>query len=41
MAAQLVGEKGWVIGVDMNDAMLDLAGKYQPAMASKLGGDRV
>ncbi len=41
MAAQLVGEKGRVIGVDMNDAMLALARKYQPAMASKLGGDRV
>ncbi len=41
MAAQLVGQKGRVIGVDMNDAMLALARKYQPEMAGKLGGDRV
>jgi ubiquinone/menaquinone biosynthesis C-methylase UbiE len=41
MAAQLVGEKGRVIGVDMNDDMLALARKYQPEMAEKLGADRV
>ena len=41
MAAQLVGEKGAVIGIDMNDDMLQLARKYQPEMAEKLGGDRV
>jgi arsenite methyltransferase len=41
MAAQLVGKKGKVIGVDMTDAMLALARKYQPEMAEKLGGDRV
>lgn len=41
MAAQLVGERGQVIGVDMNDDMLALARKYQPEMARKLGGDRV
>ena len=41
MAAQLVGEKGSVIGVDMTDEMLDLARKYQADMADKLGGDRV
>lgn len=41
MAAQLVGERGRVIGVDMNDDMLALARKYQPEMARKLGGDRV
>jgi ubiquinone/menaquinone biosynthesis C-methylase UbiE len=41
MAAQLVGEQGRVIGVDMNDDMLKLARKYQPQMARKLGGDRV
>ncbi len=41
MAAQLTGPKGYVIGVDMNDAMLALARKYQPEMAEKLGGDRV
>jgi ubiquinone/menaquinone biosynthesis C-methylase UbiE len=41
MAAQLVGPKGLVIGVDMNDDMLALAGKYQAEMADKLGGQRV
>ncbi|MGX2039170.1 methyltransferase domain-containing protein [Methylocaldum sp. MU1018] len=41
MAAQLVGDGGRVIGVDMNDAMLALARKYQAEMADKLGGDRV
>ncbi|MEO1888439.1 MAG: methyltransferase domain-containing protein [Cycloclasticus sp.] len=41
MAAQLVGETGRVIGVDMNDEMLALARKYQPDMAEKLGGDKV
>ncbi|MEW6353912.1 MAG: methyltransferase domain-containing protein [Pseudomonadota bacterium] len=41
MAAQLVGEHGRVIGVDMNDDMLALARKYQPDMARKLGGERV
>ncbi len=41
LAAQLVGPKGRVIGVDMNEAMLALARKYQAEMAQKLGGDRV
>ena len=41
MAAQLVGENGKVIGIDMTDEMLALARKYQPEMADKLGGDRV
>ena len=41
MAAQLVGDKGKIIGVDMNDDMLALARKYQPEMADKLGNDRV
>lgn len=41
MAAQLVGEQGRVIGVDMNDDMLELAKKYQPEMAMKIGSDRV
>jgi arsenite methyltransferase len=41
MAAQLVGDHGRVIGVDMNDDMLALARKYQPEMAEKLGSDRV
>ena len=41
IAAQRVGEHGRVIGVDMNDDMLNLARKYQPEMARRLGGDRV
>lgn len=41
MAAQLVGSRGRVIGIDMNDDMLALAYKYQSAMAARLGGDRV
>lgn len=41
MAAQLVGPKGHVIGVDMTDDMLALARKYQDEMVSKLGGSRV
>ena len=41
MAAQLVGETGKVIGVDMNDDMLALARKYQTEMAQKLGSNRV
>ena len=41
MAAQLVGEKGLVIGIDMTDEMLALARKYQHEMAQKLGGDKV
>ncbi|PCH62881.1 MAG: methyltransferase [SAR86 cluster bacterium] len=41
MAAQLVGDKGRVIGVDMTDEMLALARGYQGQMAAKLGADRV
>jgi arsenite methyltransferase len=41
MAAQLVGDTGRVIGVDMTDEMLELARRHQAAMAEKLGGDRV
>ncbi len=41
MAAQLVGEKGRVIGVDMNDDMLALANRHRADMAEKLGSDRV
>jgi ubiquinone/menaquinone biosynthesis C-methylase UbiE len=41
MAAQLVGEAGRVIGIDMNDDMLALARKYQNEMAEKLGNNRV
>jgi arsenite methyltransferase len=41
LAAQLVGDQGKVIGVDMNDDMLALARKYQPEMAQKVGSSRV
>jgi SAM-dependent methyltransferase len=41
IAAQVVGAKGRVIGVDMNDDMLALARKYQPAMARQLGYNNV
>lgn len=41
IAAQLVGERGSVIGVDMNDDMLALARKYQSEIAEKIGSDRV
>jgi len=41
MAAQLVGDKGKVIGVDMTDEMLELARKFQPEMAVKIGADLV
>ncbi|MCZ6803579.1 MAG: methyltransferase domain-containing protein [Proteobacteria bacterium] len=41
MAAQLVGDTGKVIGVDMNNDMLALARKYQADMATKTNGDRV
>lgn len=41
IAAQLVGEHGRIIGVEMNDDMLRLARKYQREMAVILGGDRV
>jgi ubiquinone/menaquinone biosynthesis C-methylase UbiE len=39
--AQLVGDHGQVIGVDINDDMLALARKYQPEIAERLGADRV
>lgn len=41
IAAQIVGEAGRVIGVDCNDDMLQLARKYQPEMARRLGHDTV
>ncbi len=37
IASQIVGEKGKVIGVDMNDDMLGLARKHAPAVAEKTG----
>ena len=41
MAAQLVGSRGQVIGIDANDDMLALARKYQADMSARLGCDRV
>jgi arsenite methyltransferase len=41
MAAQLIGDNGKIIGVDMNDDMLSLARQYQAEMAEKIGSDRV
>ena len=37
IAAQIVGARGRVIGVDMNDTMLALARKHQPEVAARLG----
>lgn len=39
--AQKVGAEGRVIGVDFNDAMLDLARKHQPQVAEQIGYDNV
>lgn len=39
--SQKVGPRGRVIGVDMNDAMLDLAGKYRAELACRIGWDNV
>ncbi|HVH07895.1 MAG TPA: methyltransferase domain-containing protein, partial [Myxococcota bacterium] len=41
IAAQIVGRKGRVIGVDFNPEMLGLARKYRREMARKLGYDVV
>lgn len=41
IAAQLVGDSGHVIGVDMNTDMLSLANKHKAEMAEKIGADRV
>jgi ubiquinone/menaquinone biosynthesis C-methylase UbiE len=37
IAAQIVGPQGRIIGVDMNDSMLDLARRSAPTVAEKLG----
>ena len=37
IAAQVVGKKGHVIGIDCNDEMLALARKHQDAMSRRLG----
>ena len=41
IAMQVVGREGKVIGVDMNDTMLELARKSQIEVASKIGYDNV
>jgi ubiquinone/menaquinone biosynthesis C-methylase UbiE len=41
IAAQIVGPKGRVIGVDFNPDMLALARKHQPEVARRLGYDNV
>lgn len=41
IAAQIVGPRGRVIGVDFNDEMLVLARRNQPAIAARLGYDNV
>jgi arsenite methyltransferase len=41
IAAQVVGPRGRVIGVDMNEEMLALARKHQSAVAQALGFDNV
>ncbi|SUK61561.1 methyltransferase [Staphylococcus aureus] len=41
IVSQIVGETGKVIGVDMNDGMLNLARKYQNQMIEKIGYDNV
>ena len=41
IASQIVGEHGHVIGVDMNDTMLELARQSQPQVAEKLGYDNI
>lgn len=41
IAAQVVGPKGRVIGVDFNPAMLELARKYQGEIAQKIGWNNV
>lgn len=41
IVSQIVGETGKVIGVDMNDDMLNLAKKYQNQMIEKIGYDNV
>ena len=41
IAAQIVGPRGAVIGVDMNDNMLALARKYREELHEKFGGVRI
>lgn len=41
IASQIVGPRGRVIGIDMNDDMLALARKYQREIAASIGWDNV
>ena len=41
IASQVVGPRGHVIGVDMNDTMLELARRSQPTVARRVGYDNV
>ncbi len=41
IAAQVVGESGKVIGVDMNDTMLELARRSQIEVAKRIGYDNI
>src|SRR5436190_2974422 len=41
ITAQVVGPAGHVIGVDCNRDMLELARRYRPAVAERLGFDNV
>src|SRR5881394_4369604 len=41
IAAQVVGAKGRVIGVDMNDDMLAMARKYAPVVGQSIGFNNV
>ena len=41
IASQIVGPGGRVIGVDMNDEMLDLARRSAPTVADHIGHDNV
>lgn len=41
IAAQVVGPTGRVIGVDMNDDMLDMARKYAPVVGAAIGFNNV
>ncbi|HMJ91821.1 MAG TPA: methyltransferase domain-containing protein [Candidatus Acidoferrum sp.] len=41
IAAQVVGAKGRVIGIDMNDDMLALARKYAPVVGERIGYQNV
>lgn len=41
IASQVVGPRGRVVGVDLNDEMLSLARRSQPAVANRVGYDNV